>query len=483
MVVAPAALRVGARLLGEVAGLVLGLALVAALGVWVARRLGRWPMFAAVDAALPTPRARAVALGFAIFALVQLGRFSMFMAAPDFKAGGPLAGVQSEHMCLTAYVRGAELASHAGTSADVYAPDRYAKGGGAGMHTKVHGMAGYMGDPFQYPTPFLLLPRATLALSGGDFLLLRTLWFALGGLAFGALALQVARASGEPLALVVLAPVVASVPVLMSFAFGQVHLIAIAAALVASVCFDERRDAAGGALLAAAVWAKLFPGVLVLVYLLRRRWTAVAWTAGFGAIYLGASLAVFGVTPHTAFVKDQLPRLFSGEAFATFAGTPEIVLANLSPPSLAARLSVMSAGLTPIQPALARALSLATIALVFVLTWRVARREPGAPAAALAGRLALLVLASVAVDYAPASYAMAPVIWLLALVFVLRKPARGVEIAGFVAVWITLQLLPYLPSLPLFWSRPMIVAVLGLVALPLVYALAIATVLRPGRLA
>jgi hypothetical protein len=69
---------------------------------------------------------------------------------------------------------------------------------------------------------------------------------------------------------------------------GNIQLTVIALSMLAMVCFERRRWAAGGALLAFTTVSKLFPGLLVLYLLARRQWRAL--TAAMGIAYALATL-------------------------------------------------------------------------------------------------------------------------------------------------------------------------------------------------
>ena len=58
--------------------------------------------------------------------------------------------------------------------------------------------------------------------------------------------------------------------------------------------FEVERRALGGLLLAGGIASKLFPGILVIYLLFQSRWRDLAWTAAFGAVFSGLSLAVTG---------------------------------------------------------------------------------------------------------------------------------------------------------------------------------------------
>ena len=66
--------------------------------------------------------------------------------------------------------------------------------------------------------------------------------------------------------------VVAGPAIIATFQAGNVQMATIALTLLAMSCFERRLHALGGALLALAIAAKLYPGVFVLYLLLRRDW-------------------------------------------------------------------------------------------------------------------------------------------------------------------------------------------------------------------
>src|SRR5205814_8276690 len=118
-------------------------------------------------------------------------------------------------------------------------------------------------ERYEYPPPFLLLPRLLGALTGHDFLRLRALWFACMTLplmlALGLLARFVERSAAALLAPAVLA----AMPTMLSLQYGNFHVAAVALAVLGMLALQERGrlEIAGGALLAFATVAKCFPGL------------------------------------------------------------------------------------------------------------------------------------------------------------------------------------------------------------------------------
>jgi hypothetical protein len=85
-------------------------------------------------------------------------------------------------MCISAYVLAGDLSRR--NDPNVYAEEHYpTSGSGTSADTTVkrstvEHLGPYLRDAFEYPPPFLLLPRAALALSN-NFLDIRTGWFML----------------------------------------------------------------------------------------------------------------------------------------------------------------------------------------------------------------------------------------------------------------------------------------------------------------
>jgi alpha-1,2-mannosyltransferase len=292
----------------------------AAGSAWLGRRLPR-----EVDGVLSRRRAAAVAWAvIALVAVVQTGRLAVFMTDPShglfLTTSNPF---WNGHQCLGAYLHGAELAERG--AADLYDPGHWpALDAEAAPETRVAGMV--VEDPYQYPPQFLLLPRLALALSH-DYATVRLAWFGLQVTLFAGVAAWLALWSGGRagrLALWLLPLTFAAFPMLHNFQFGQFHLPAVALAVAAMLAFEARRRALGGGLLAVAILAKMFPAVLLLPLLARRRWKELAWTAGWGLAATALALAVLGPAPFTAFFDHHLPRLADGAAFAFDEAWPEL---------------------------------------------------------------------------------------------------------------------------------------------------------------
>lgn len=294
----------------------------------------------------------------------------------------------TKHECLPAYVFGAEL--NARGEANVYDARHYpALNASAEPVTKMLGMAAE--DPFQYPPPFLLLPRAAIALTH-DYATIRSLWFAVQVSVFFLIAVILSLWVGEragrwgllgiPLAYL-------SFPVLISLQYGQFHLTTIGLSMLGMVAFSAKRNALGGVLLAIAILAKLFPALLLIPLVVRRQWRSLAWTAAAGTFFCGLALWVVGWQAFEAFFTYHLPRLQSGETFAFAEAWPElgdIIMAdNQGVAGLVGKLRAL--GISAMTPEVGRWLTkiaqLAIVAVVALGTIRIERLDADRGARAL----------------------------------------------------------------------------------------------------
>jgi hypothetical protein len=274
-------------------------------------------------------------------------------------------------------------------------------------------------DLYEYPPPFLLLPRA-LGLVAPDFPRLRLVWF---GMSAGVLLLAmmaVARLLG-PVAgtrALLLAPLVwAGFPVLNTLQKGNVQLLVIAISMCAMALFERRRWAAGGALLGYATVSKLYPGMLVAYLLARRQWRAAAWTAAFSGVMVLLSLLDGGLAPFVAF-REQLPRVLGGEAFAAFRN-PSAVAINLSIPGIVFKLKLF--GLAGMGFPQAKVVGWIYTLVVFGAIALVARRAVRGGEAPPVW-LAILILATLRSPFLPQGYGGFPAVWLLTLLAAYRPP-------------------------------------------------------------
>jgi hypothetical protein len=431
-----------------------GLALLLAAGAaWL---VWRWVPESVAGARERRPVVAALwALG-ALLALLQIGRLSAFMAEPDRIWGSVVPDpVAADHACLSAYLVAADL-SRRGT-ANLYDERFYPAFAGDTAKLLAPGdirnLRKWMDDPFEYPPPFLVFPRAALALSD-DFLAIRAGWFVLQALGLIVVAAWLARWIGGrdgQLAFLLLPVLVASLPTMLGLQFGQFHVATLLLSVAAMICFEERKPAVGGGLLAVATVSKLFPAFLLVYLLARRRWREVAWTLGACVVFSLVGLALLGWTPFEAFLSYQLPRIHNGEAFSFYEDKELVVSRNLGIPGLVTKLHFL--GVPGMTHPLGAALGWAFTLLLLWLAWSAGRRAEGRIAEARVW-LALLTLGAFRSPLAP-PYVTLSTLWLLTLLAGEIR-SRTSWTVGFVLAWLLIMGTP-----PLTGATEFIVAFLG----------------------
>jgi hypothetical protein len=433
-VAAIAAFTIGA---GVTASLVAAVPIGAVCGALVAVLLWKHPIVSYDPDATSRPL-RIVSAVATIAALVQLARLAVFIVSPAQVAYSqfPSSEFEKRHSCLTAYfVAGQALL----TTPNIYDGALSSLPGDPTAKRIPRTLGPFNIDAFEYPPPFLLLPRA-LGLVAPDFPRLRLVWFGMSAAVLLLGMMAVARVLG-PVAgtrAVLLAPLVwTGFPMLNTLQKGNVQIVVIAISMCAMVLFERRRFAAGGALLAYASVSKLYPGMLVAYLLARRQWRAAAWTAAFSGVVVLLSLLDGGLAPFVAF-REQLPRVLGGEAFAAFRN-PSAVAVNLSIPGIVFKLKLF--GVAGMGFAAAKVVGwiytlvvLGAIALVA----RGAARDGEAPAA----WLAILILATLRSPFLPQGYGAFPAVWLLTLLAAYRLPTAK-NLLLLALVWVCFNL--YVP--------------------------------------
>jgi hypothetical protein len=373
----------------------------------------------------------------ALLTVLQSGRLSAFMANPANKWGSAVPIPKAmRHACMAAYVQAAQLSRDG--DPNVYAAEHYPLFRpeplpDAAADSPVEGLGWYIDDPYEYPPPFLVVPRAALALTN-HFLIIRAWWFALNTLLVSALALLVASWIGGRAGLwaALLYPAVwISLPAMFNFQVGQLHLLTIALSMGAMVAFERKRPLAGGAMLAFAMVCKIAPGILLVPLLLQRRWREVGYTLAASAAFVLLGLLVLGTGPYESFFSYQLPRIASGEAFSFVGKEVFTVARNMSPYAIPYKLRILG---LPIGASAAPAISWVYLAAVIPLAVVAARRidDRLAQATMWLGLLNLGVLRSPA---APA-YVTAAALWLFTLVFArgLSRPRAALLVVGWVVL-------------------------------------------------
>src|SRR6185436_2543617 len=321
--------------------------------------------------------------------------------------------------------------------------------------------------------PMLLVSRLALWLSE-DFAAWRAVWFGIEGgivaVALLAVAGWIGGPQGERAAL--LAPLVwLSFPTLLTLQIGNLHLAAIAAAMLAMLAFERGHHAVGGAILAALVLFKIFPGILVLLLLFQRRWRSVAWCATWGTLLLITAFLVLGTAPFHALLTYQLPRLSSGAAFESLFQHPDTIAANQSVFGAVQKLALL--GVPGMSLRTAAAVSWVYTLVLIGLTAAATRVEEGKLPRALVW-LALIQLASLRSPFTPDTYAEFPLIWILVLLL------AGVGWQGWRTVLLAALLVAANFAVPTVPIMPITSLLALTLALQLLYFCIYLWVLLPG---
>src|ERR1700758_3379362 len=311
------------------------------IGVFVMWLFWRHPILPFDEAAVS--RSLKIISGVAtIAALLQLARLCVFIVNPAAVgyAIGPLRGpgLTITHSCVSAYFVAARSVP---TVPDVYNEELYSLASEKpDAIRKPKRIGPFNIDVYEYPPPFLLLPRA-VAILAPDFLHFRMIWFALSGTVVLSELLAVVRLIGGSAgtrALLLSPLILASDHTLSTLQIGNLQAMVIALAMLAMVFLARGRYLIGGTLLAYAILSKLFPGMLLVYLLMRRQWRSLAWTMSICAALVALSLHDTGRTPYHAFLS-HLPRLLGGEAFPAFRN-PVSIAKNYSVPGMVFKLQL-----------------------------------------------------------------------------------------------------------------------------------------------
>ena len=358
-------------------------------------------------------------LALALSATVQIGRLSTYVTDPHFDwyltTRHPF---WAKHECLPAYLYAAELNQRG--EENVYDAAHY-----PGLSPEARPVTSLEGmtpeDPYQYTPQFLLLPHLFLSLSD-HYPTIRLVWFGLQATFFLAIAswltVWVGGRHGRVAALL-LPAAVSAFPTLYALQFGQFHITAIALGVAAMLAFETRRTALGGAFLAAATLSKIFPGALLVVLVLRRRWRELAWTTCFLLALTLAAGVLVGPAPFAAFFDYHLPRLANGDAFAFGEAWPEIsdliVADNQGAYGFVQKLDALD--LWDLDRTMAaRVGRVFGLAVLVLAAWFGIRGAGASPDLQAAGWLALLGVASMTSGGAFGDYVPLTATWMMTLI-------------------------------------------------------------------
>jgi hypothetical protein len=395
----------------------------------------------------------------ALLALLETMRVSTFMSNPDEPGAADwMLQRVADHSCMAGYVYAAELNRRG--HPNIYDVTLYPLGtpgvharpepGIASDATTVANLAPHVLDNYQYPPPFLLLPRAALALNN-DFLQMRTVWFAMQWLGLLAVTLALAHWVGGKTGAIMwlLVPVLmVSGPTSLGLQRGQFHPGAWALVIGAMLAFEHRRNALGGAMLSFTVMSKIFPGVLGIYLILTRRWAAVAWTLAAAAGWLVLSLLVLGWAPFERFGSYQLPRIASGDAFAWCFERLTCITNNQAPFGLPFKLSALGVLSDP-APVGAVIHTLYPVVVAAIAIWaglRAPTSGSNADERVVRARAwtSLAMLASLTPDLVPATYSPFGTFLTLMLVTGQVRTRTGAVLVGL--AWLAAFQLPASPT-------------------------------------
>jgi alpha-1,2-mannosyltransferase len=407
-----------------------------------------------------------------IAALVQLARLAVFIVAPAQAAYSqfPSSEFEKRHSCLTAYFVAAQALK---TTPNVYDDALSSFPSDPNAKRIPRTLGPFNIDAYEYPPPFLLLPRA-LGLVAPDFARLRMVWFGMCSSVLLLVMMAIARGLG-PVAgtrAVLLAPLVwAGFPMLNTLQKGNAQVVVVAMAIAAMALFERRRWAPGGALLAYATVSKLYPGMLVVYLLARRQWRAAIWTAAFSGAIVLLSLLDTGWAPYAAFL-EHLPRVLGGEAFAAFRNSSAVAI-NLSIPGIIFKLKLF--GVPGMGFAAAKAVGWIYTLVVLGAIAVVARRGVHigeAPAV----WLAIVILSTLRSPFLPQGYGAFPAVWLLTLLAAQRPPTPK-NLLLLVLTWVCFNL-----YVPMDWVDPRYLALITVVPQIATIAVAFLALRRPHAL-
>ena len=410
-------------------------------------------------------RHRALTACYALLALlsvVQVSRVSVFMADPTRTDAQVVPGVKfiETHSCLTAYVRAHELAQD--RIDNLYLAERWPQTIEAKVRPKTP-FSPFDIDAYLYPPPFLLIP-SILAPLRGDFLAQRAAWFGINGLLLAVAFWIGARDLGGPRwhrPLLLAPPFFASLPVLSLLQIGNAQASVVVISVLAMLAFERDRPALGGFALALATMAKISPGILGVILIVQRRWRALAWTVGFGALLSLLTLVAFGPGPIESFVRYALPRVGSGQAFSDMLHHPPSIALNMAPSGTPFKLALLGVDVGdpwPIARSINHVVTLAVLVLAVIIGRRRAEPAPGALTPRALSWMALVFLTALRSPFAP-GYVIFSFVWAVTLLATeVERRWHGVLLLVLFAV---VTLLPPLPPerLVLYLALPQLAAI------------------------
>ena len=109
-----------------------------------------------------------------------------------------------------------------------------------------------------------------------------------------------------------------SVPLQRNLLYGQFYILLLVLIVAACWCYVKEHFVLSGALIAVAAACKIFPVLLVVLFLQRRNWRACVSFAAAGIGATALSIAVFGWNLHRTYLFQVLPWALHGEAMPPY---------------------------------------------------------------------------------------------------------------------------------------------------------------------
>jgi hypothetical protein len=127
-----------------------------------------------------------------------------------------------------------------------------------------------------------------------------------------------ARFFSIPPYLLVLIPLVAYIPIINNLFFGQSYLLLSCLLLEGFMAYKQEKIVLSSFLWAFAILFKLFPAVLLLFLLLRKKYKNALYLSAAGALLFGLSLWLNGVAIWKFYLLQIMPKLNNGELNDSF---------------------------------------------------------------------------------------------------------------------------------------------------------------------
>ncbi|MEO8399021.1 MAG: glycosyltransferase family 87 protein [Ignavibacteriaceae bacterium] len=393
----------------------------------------------------------------ALAVVIQINRLSIFMINPSLTKYSILPNNKwlVEHCCLTAYSESARLTSD--NEKNIYDQHHYL--GKTDNYSSIvmyptRQIENFNVDLYHYPPQFLLLPLMGQAVTGGDFLHLRMLWFAMSVLSLlTAIGFIISRLEPKGrMRMIGMAPLLwVSMPVLVGIQMSNVQIIVISVSIIAMSLFPINKSISS-LFLAMTTVAKIFPGILIVYLVAQKKFRKVLLIAGFAILLSIATLIVVGPNPFQAFIEYEMPKLSSGEAFLRPFSKGFAIARNMAPFGIPLKLGWL--GLPGMTLEIGRIVSSIYLLMVLILAIWSGKQKPRSNSEMVSVWISLICLASLVSPFAPASYVLVSVVLLVCLNYEFFRPWAAVVIWLFISLPFLMsqdapfiiQALCYLPS-------------------------------------